>query len=136
MSRCPWPLRRPGSIPLEVIRVAILSRVGAGGRERDRRRRSRNRLAGPLQGFVGPKAHDRIAERFAALPMIVTQRADHIATADIRNACRRRGVQLGTVDALLVRLCLRHDLVVLTTDGDFHRAARHQPLQVWRPSGP
>ena len=86
-----------------------------------------------LQGFRGPKARDSIVEHFSVLPMIVPSRDDHIAAADIRNACRRQGVQLGTIDALLVRLCLHHDLEMLTTDEDFHHAARHTPLRIWRP---
>ncbi len=85
-----------------------------------------------LQGFRGPKARESIVERFSALPMIVPGRDDHIAAADIRSTCRRHGVQLGTIDALLVRLCLHHDLEMLSTDGDFHHAARHTPLRIWR----
>ncbi len=86
-----------------------------------------------LQGFRGPKARDAIVGRFAALPMIVPDRADHIAAAEIRNKCRRQGVQLETIDALLVRLCLHYDLVLLTTDRDFHHAARHVPFRIWLP---
>ena len=84
-----------------------------------------------LQGFRGPKARDAIVERFAALPLIAPDRDDHIAAADLRNTCRRQGVQLGTIDALLAGLCLRHDLVMLTIDHDFRHAARHVPLRVW-----
>ena len=86
-----------------------------------------------LQGFRGPTARDAILKRFASLPMIVPDRDDHVAAADIRNICRRHGVQLGTIDALLARLCLRHDLELLTTDGDFLHAARHTALRIWRP---
>ena len=86
-----------------------------------------------LQGFRGPAARDSIVQRFAWLPMIVPNRDDHVAAADIRNECRRRGVQLGTIDALIVRLCLHHDLELLTADRDFHHAARHTPLRIWRP---
>ena len=86
-----------------------------------------------LQGFRGPKARDAIVGRFAALPMIVPGRDDHIAAADIRNRCRRRGVQLESIAALFVRLCLRYDLAMLTTDRDFHHAARHVPLRIWIP---
>ena len=85
-----------------------------------------------LQGFRGPTARDAIVARFASLPMIVPDRDDHVAAADLRNTCRRHGVQLGTVDALLARLCLHHDLELLTTDRDFHHAARHAPLRIWR----
>ena len=86
-----------------------------------------------LQGFRGPTARDAIVESFAPLPMIVPDRDDYVAAADIRNACRQHGVQLGTIDALIARLCLRHDLELLTTDGDFHHAARHTPLRIWLP---
>lgn len=72
-----------------------------------------------------------IIERFAALPLIVPERVDHVRAAELRNECRRNGVQLGTIDALLSQLCIRHDLTVLTTDMDFARVARHAPLQVW-----
>jgi predicted nucleic acid-binding protein len=42
-------------------------------------------------------------------------------------------VQVGTIDALLAQLCLRHDLTLLTTDRDFHHIARLVPLPVWSP---
>lgn len=84
-----------------------------------------------LQGFAGPKAQQQIIERFAALPLIRPDRDDHIAAAALRNTCRRAGVQLGTIDALLAQLAIRHDLVLLTTDQDFAHAARHCPLRLW-----
>jgi len=84
-----------------------------------------------LQGFSGPKAQTQIVERFAALPLLQPDREDHIAAAAVRNACRRAGVQIGTIDALLAQLCIRHDLTLLTTDKDFTLAARHCPLRVW-----
>lgn len=84
-----------------------------------------------LQGFSGPKARDQIVDRFAAFPLLVPDREDHIAAADLRNACRKRGVQVGTIDALLGRLCLRHDLTLLTTDEDFLHLAKHCELRLW-----
>ena len=84
-----------------------------------------------LQGFVGAKAHEQIVERFAALAVIQPVREDHINAAALRNACRRAGVQLGTVDALLAQLCIANGLTLLTTDKDFLHAAKHCPLSVW-----
>ena len=55
----------------------------------------------------------------------------HINGAALRNVCRRAGVQLGTIDALLAQLCIRHGLTLLTTDRDFSMAARHCGLRVW-----
>lgn len=86
-----------------------------------------------LQGLRGPKARDAIIERFAVLPLLVPDRADHVAAAELRNTCRRKGVQLGTIDALLIALCIRHDLVMLSTDRDYEHAARLVPLALWRP---
>ena len=88
-----------------------------------------------LQGFAGPRADADIVERFSALPLLAPDRDDHIAAAGLRNLCRRSGVQLGTIDALLAQLCLRHDLTMLTTDRDFAHAAKHCKLRVWRATG-
>lgn len=87
-----------------------------------------------LQGFAGPRARKEIIERFAALPLLPADRQDHIDAAELRNRCRRAGVQMGTIDALLAQLCLRHELTLLTTDSDFRLAAAHCPLRVWRPA--
>ena len=85
-----------------------------------------------LQGFVGPKAKTQIVESFAALALVQPDREDHIAAAELRNACRSAGVQLGTVDAVIAQLCVRHDLMLLTTDRDFAHAAKHSKLKLWR----
>jgi len=86
-----------------------------------------------LQGFAGPKAVEQIIERFAALPLIQPTREDHVAAATLRNTCRRGGVQIGTIDALLAQLCVRHELTLLSTDKDFELAARHCSLRLWSP---
>lgn len=85
-----------------------------------------------LQGFAGPRARKDIIDRFAALPLLSPGREDHIAAAELRNRCRRAGVQIGTIDALLAQLCIHHQLTMLTTDKDFGRVAAHSSLRVWR----
>ncbi|MBS0447399.1 MAG: PIN domain-containing protein [Proteobacteria bacterium] len=85
-----------------------------------------------LQGFSGPKSAAQIVERFAALPLLQPDREDHIAAAELRNTCRRAGVRLGTIDALIAQLCVRHDLVLLSTDNDFRLAAKHCALRLWQ----
>ncbi len=67
-----------------------------------------------LQGFSGPTL------------------ADHIESAEIRNTCRRSGIQIGTVDALIAQLCIKYDLLLLSTDKDFQYAARHIPLKFYQ----
>ena len=85
-----------------------------------------------LQGFAGPRARTDIIERFSSLPSLTPDRQDHMDAADLRNCCRRAGVQVGTIDALIAHLCIRHELTLLTTDNDFVQATAHCPLRVWR----
>jgi len=84
-----------------------------------------------LQGFSGPKNRDQILDRFSSVPLLVPDRDDHVRAAELRNRCRRNGVQVGTIDALLAQLCIRHGLTMLTADKDFGRIADHSSLKLW-----
>jgi predicted nucleic acid-binding protein len=84
-----------------------------------------------LQGFSGPKARGQILDRFSAIPLLIPDRQDHIGAAEVRNRCRRGGIQIGTIDALLAQLCIRHDLTMLTGDSDFVRIAGQSALRIW-----
>lgn len=83
-----------------------------------------------LQGFSGPKAAEQIVQRFTAIPLIAPTRDDYIQAAALRTASRRRGVQVGTIDALLAQLCIRCEFVMLSTDRDFARIAQTTTLQL------
>lgn len=83
-----------------------------------------------LQGFSGPKDRKAILEHFGTLAFLVPDRRDHVEAAELRNYCRRRGVQIGTIDALLAQLCIRHNLAMLTADEDFRRIARLSNLRL------
>ena len=84
-----------------------------------------------LQGFSGPKAKEAIIERFGSLPLIQPDRQDHIAAAEVRNVCRRNGIQVGTIDALLIQLCGRYEVTLLSADKDFTNAAPYVPFKLW-----
>ena len=84
-----------------------------------------------LQGFSGPRDRAQILDRFSTLPLLVPNRRDHIEAAELRNACRRKGIQVATIDALLAQLCLHHDLTMLTADRDFWGIAKHCSLKLW-----
>lgn len=88
-----------------------------------------------LQGFAGPKARAQIIERFAALAFLQPDREDHIEASEVRNSCRRRGVQIGTIDALLIQLCRRHEILLLSTDNDFKAASRLVEFGYWSGGG-
>ncbi|MFQ5700714.1 MAG: PIN domain-containing protein [Acidobacteriota bacterium] len=86
-----------------------------------------------LQGFQGPQAKERILRNFSLLPVLAPEVDDHVEAAQLRNLCRRRGVQIGTIDALIARLCIRHELSLLTADRDFELMSRHCPLSLLTP---
>ena len=83
-----------------------------------------------LQGFHGPKDQARMIERLQVLPLLQPSRDTYVEAARLRNTCWRRGVQLGTIDALIARLCIEHDLALLTANNDFVHAARFVPLRL------
>lgn len=84
-----------------------------------------------LQGFVSDRARTQILERFESMPLIEPERDDYIAAAELRNTCRKAGVQLGTVDALIAQVAIRHKYTLLTADRDFEHAAPHVGLSIW-----
>lgn len=85
-----------------------------------------------LQGFSGPRARKQIIESFSAFPLITPDRDDHIEAAELRNRCRRAGLQIGTIDAIIAWICIRHGMTLLTADKDFVGMAQHFPLKLWK----
>ena len=85
-----------------------------------------------VQGFHGPAHRRDILSRFAMLPLLSPDRETHVEAASLRISCRRRGVQVGTIDALLAQLCIQHGCSLLTTDRDFQAIARLSGLQLLR----
>lgn len=123
-----WSLLLRRDRPVDVAQVVALERALTTG---ERVVTTGVVLQELLQGFSGPKARTQIVDRFSALPLLVPDREDHIGAASLHSLCRRRGVQAGTIDALLSQLCVRHELVMLTTDMDFQHIAKHCSLRVW-----
>ncbi len=84
-----------------------------------------------LRGFVPKRAQQTIRADLGVLECVEPRWADYEAAAELSNACRRQGVQLGAVDALLAHLAIAHELTLLTTDRDFVHAAACIPLRLW-----
>ncbi len=131
MDTSVWSLALRRNSPLAAPEVEHLRHALAGG---DAIHSAGIVLQELLQGYQGPRAKVEIIERFAVLPMVEPVRDDYIAAAELRNECRRHGIQIGTIDALLAQLCIRHDLIMLSADRDFSQIADHAPLQLWRHS--
>jgi predicted nucleic acid-binding protein len=124
-----WSLAFRRDAPPAAPEVAALSRALAGG---DMVLSTGIVLQELLQGFAGPRACDAILQRFSALPLLIPERRDHVEAAELRNASRRAGIQIGTIDALLAQLCIGRGVTMLTTDGDFETIAKRFPLKLWK----
>lgn len=89
-----------------------------------------------LQGLVSEGSRSQIRDRMSRMGHVTAGIDDHADAADAFIECRRHGVQLGTVDALLATLCIRRGLTLLTTDRDFLHAAPLLGLRLWAPNRP
>ena len=125
-----WSLALRRDLPHDAAEVSELTRALAG---RDIVVTTGLILQEILQGFVPDRARTQIIERFANMPLVEPDRDDYIGAAELRNACRKVGIQLGTVDAVIARLAIRHNHRLLTTDPDFVHAAPHIGLAIWKP---
>jgi predicted nucleic acid-binding protein len=124
-----WSLALRRSPPASAPEVALLDRCLA---RQDAIVTTGLVLQELLQGFHGPAQRTRILAEFRVLPVLMPEVEDHIEAAALRNHCRRRGVQIGTIDALLARLAIRHGLHLLTADRDFEAMSHHCPLALLR----
>ena len=88
-----------------------------------------------LQGFHGPTQAPVVLDIIRSAAWLIPTLDDHVEAAAIRNRCRRQGVQVTTVDALLAALSIRRGIELLTADQDFTHIARLTDLRVWRPLG-
>jgi hypothetical protein len=122
-----WSLALRREHPAASREVELLSRALAGGEVVVTTGLVLQEL---LQGFAGPRSREAIVRKFSQLPVVTPELVDHIQAAELRNSCRRRGLQVGTIDALLAQLCIRHGFHLLTTDHDFARMTKHSPLQL------
>lgn len=123
-----WSLALRRDSPLDSTEVGALRDALAGG---DRIVTTGVILLELLRGFVPEHGQRAIRESLGGLDIIEPGWTDYESAAGLSNACRRAGVQLGAIDALIAHLAITHDLALLTTDQDFVHAARHIPLRVW-----
>jgi hypothetical protein len=83
-----------------------------------------------LSGVRTPEQFERLAASLAPLPVLLAARAHHLVAARIANTCRRAGVAVGAVDALIAALTVEHGARLLTTDEDFQRVREHTALRL------
>ncbi|MBN2188946.1 MAG: PIN domain-containing protein [Chitinispirillaceae bacterium] len=90
-------------------------------------------LVGPvlqelLDGIKHQKQFDLLVEYLEPFPIIECTRTDFITAARLKNLCRSKGVQAGSVDFLIAAACVNRKYPLLTSDNDFSLIAKYCPL--------
>lgn len=83
-----------------------------------------------LSGVTSEKLFGQLEDHLSAFPIITLEREDYIRAARLRNSCKKKGVQVGTVDALIAAVCIENDLLLLSTDEDFQLIANNSELKL------
>jgi len=65
-------------------------------------------------------------------PILTAAVGDHVLAADVVNRCRRRGVAVSSIDALIAALAINSKARLFTTDEDFERIAGLVPLRLFK----
>ncbi len=76
-----------------------------------------------LQGLHDPHVLWELDMRMSLLDCLETTRETYRKAADLFRRCRRRGIAVHTVDALIMAIAIEHRVPAFTLDGDFVRAA-------------
>jgi len=83
-----------------------------------------------LSGVASEELFGQLKDHLAAFPMVPVEREDYIGAARLRNDCKKKGVQVGTIDALIAAVCVKNELLLLSTDKDFQLIANNSQLKL------
>ena len=83
-----------------------------------------------LDGLRNRKDFDRLVRLLEPFPLIQLERETYIAAVELRQRCRSKGVQVGTIDCLIAAACILHGYPLLTADRDFVRIANYSDLVI------
>jgi predicted nucleic acid-binding protein len=83
-----------------------------------------------LDGVFHPKEFDLLQDYLAPFPLIEFTRHDFVQAARLKNKCRSKGVQAGTIDFLIASACINRSYPLLSADRDFEYIARHCGLEI------
>lgn len=76
-----------------------------------------------LQGVRDPNQFKELEQSLRQFPLVEQKREDYVLAASLRNQCRAKGINAGTIDFLIAAASIRHDLPLLAIDGDFKHMA-------------
>ncbi len=88
-----------------------------------------------LSGIRTPSQFEKLRALLRSFPDEPIHTLDHEAAAEAGNQCRRRGIAVSAVDALICAIAMRRQWSLFSTDPDFETMARVVPLRLHVPRG-
>ena len=90
-------------------------------------------LVGPilqelLDGVASTGQFHKLIEILDPFPLIDIGRKVFIAASELRNHCRKKGIEAGVTDFLIAAACIETGFPLFTRDGDFERIAQASDL--------
>ncbi len=86
-----------------------------------------------LQGARDPRAREQLRAQMYSLPFLEANRDSYLAAAYLFGRCRRQGIAVHTVDALIMALTIQHRVALFTLDEDFIKVASlDEDLKIYR----
>lgn len=76
-----------------------------------------------LDLLKSPQQSQRLLKLLQPFPLLPLERNTYVLAAELRNDCRRRGIQAGPTDFLIAAACIEARCPLLTADKDFERIA-------------
>jgi predicted nucleic acid-binding protein len=83
-----------------------------------------------LSGLSDSTQFTRLKETLAAFDDIPLESDHFVTAAEFSNTCRKKGVQGSTIDFLICAVACQEELLIFTTDKDFHRYKKHLPIEL------
>ena len=83
-----------------------------------------------LSGIPDMAVFDRLNKILEAYDDLPITTRDYVTAARFYNVCRKNGIQGSHIDFLICAVAHNNDLLVYTTDNDFHNYAKYLPIRI------
>jgi predicted nucleic acid-binding protein len=86
-----------------------------------------------LSGVKNRSQFQKLRNHLRAFPDLELTTRDYETAAEFYNLCRGKGIQGSNTDFLICAIAARHNIPILTTDGDFTLFQPHLPITLHCP---
>jgi predicted nucleic acid-binding protein len=78
-----------------------------------------------LDGVKSQRDFDHLVKIMKPFRLLVLERSTYVLASELRNRCRKKGVQAGPIDFLIAAACEEQGYPLLSADRDFQYIAKY-----------